>query len=520
LSAIESFVFNSAIGNSEGIIINTSTLTLEKNAFIGTTTLGQGDAGLIQITADNITLKGQSRQGFASNIESEVGDTAVGDSKGIIINTSTLTLDNGGKISTSTFGEGDAGNISIVAEEQISLSDTVFNETLNREIGGIFAFTQTIGNAGNITIDTPQLTISEGAGIEAFTSGEGSAGDITINAPTSIILNTDTRLITESSSTGTAGDININTPLLTIGEDAQLSATATATSTAERAGNINLNINQLNISGELGIFAETQSTPTAGSLTIQPYQTNPNLNIQFTENGFISARTTDIGDGGNIIITAPNNIDIRGQGSITAETSGEGDAGNINIDTQTLTIADGTNITTSTESLGNAGIITLDATESLFLTNQAQISSEVRTGAQGNSQGIIINTPFLTLNNNARISAATQGLGNAGNIDIFNAETITIDNNSLLNVQTDSRGIAGNINLTTDTLTIGKDSELSARSTSNATGRAGNVNIKADFLNITGELGIFAETNGIADAGNLNINPNETLNLAITFFDG
>ncbi len=518
-SNISSQVRGQAEGNSGGIVINTPQLKLENGGAIDASTEAIGNTGLIEINAQEIILTGKSNQGSNSIIGSAVEARGIGNSEGIIINSDSLSLQDGASISASSLSSGNAGDITLNINNSISISGRFFSKVVNRNLGGIEAFTSSTGSAGNITINTPQLTLFDGAGIEAFTSGEGNAGDITINAPESIILNTDTRLITESSSAGTAANININTPLLTIGENAQLSATATPTSTAETAGNINLNVNQLNISGELGIFAETQSTPTAGTLTLQPYQTNPNLNIQFTDNGFISARTTNIGDGGSIFITAPDNIDIRGQGSITAETTGSGDAGNINFNSQTLTIADGTTITTSTESLGNAGIITFNVAESIFLTNQTRISSEVRQSAQGNSQGIIINTPSLTLNDNARISAATEGLGNAGDIDISNAETITIDNNSLLNVQTDSSGIAGNINLTTNTLTIGKDSELSARSTINATGTAGNITINADFLNITGELGIFAETNGIADAGNLNINPNETLNLAITFFD-
>ncbi len=212
-------------GNSGGIIIDTSTLSLTNGGEISASTFGAGDAGAVQVTAsEGITLDGETSDGFPSRILSQVDPDAVGTSGGIVIDTSTLSLTNGGVIDTSTFGEGDAGAVQITATNSVSLSGTSFNEILNREIGGVLAFTLSTGKAGDITIDTPQLTFSEGSGIEAFTQGEGQAGNITINATESLILNSDTKLIVESSDVGTAGDITITTPLLTIGENAQLGA--------------------------------------------------------------------------------------------------------------------------------------------------------------------------------------------------------------------------------------------------------------------------------------------------------
>ena len=608
-SNISSQVNQQAEGNSEGIVINSPILKLENGGFIDASTGGLGNTGLIDIQAREISLTGKSSQWRGSVIGSRVEETGRGKSEGIIINSNVLNLEDGGFISAPSTGNGDAGNIIIDATKSVSISGNFFLETENRNVGGIEAFTTGIGDAGNITINTPQLTISEGAGIEAFTSGEGTAGNITINAPDSIILNSDTKLIVETSDAGTAGNININTPLLTIGENAQLSATATATSTAPTAGNINLNVNQLNISGELGIFAETNSTPTAGSLTIHPYENNPNLNIQFTENGFISARTTNIGNGGSISLTAPENIDISGLGSITAETSGIGNAGNINITTENLTIRDGVEIRANTSSVGDSGNIVLsilnlnldNATIEALTTNQGNpgsiliskgenqanqvniannstISTEIRgegnpetaqpanitinsenlsltasqitasttsnrdagninlnnnqinldngritaiTSGSGKGGNISIpNTQTLNLINNSGIIALTSGAGEAGNLNFNISESVTIDSGSFFNVETEAGGKAGQIIITSPVLTIGDNAELSARSQANATGEAGNITLTTNQLNISGELGIFAETESIGNAGNLIINPlNNNPNLIINFFN-
>jgi filamentous hemagglutinin family protein len=609
-SAIASQVTQTGIGDSDGIMIDTSNLTIENGGLIDSSTFGFGNAGKITLSArENIIIKNEPSKSSTSSVGSTVQATGVGNSGGVIINTPNLTTEDGSLISTSTFGFGNAGDIDINASQQTSISGFIFNEIANSRLGGILAVTTGTGKAGNITINTPQLTISDGAGIEAFTQGEGTAGNITINAPDSIILNSDTKLIVETSDAGTAGNININTPLLTIGENAQLSATATATSTAPTAGNINLNVNQLNISGELGIFAETNSTPTAGSLTIHPYENNPNLNIQFTENGFISARTTNIGDGGSISLTAPENIDISGLGSITAETSGIGNAGNINITTENLTIRDGVEIRANTSSVGDSGNIILsvlnlnidNATIEALTTNQGNpgsilitngenqanqvniannstISTEIRgegnpetaqpanitinsenlslissqitasttsnrdagninlnnnqinldngritaiTSGSGKGGNISIpNTQTLNLINNSGIIALTSGAGEAGNLNFNISESVTIDSGSFFNVETEAGGKAGQIIITSPVLTIGDNAELSARSQANATGEAGNITLTTNQLNISGELGIFAETESIANAGNLIINPlNNNPNLIINFFN-
>ena len=116
------------------------------------------------------------------------------------------------------------------------------------------------GNANEISISTPQLTLRDGAVIAADTTGAGNASSILVQASDFINLGENTRLSVETSSSGTPGDIEVTTPRLSIGQNAQLSATVTAASTnTEGGGNIALNISDLDITGRLGIFAETNS---------------------------------------------------------------------------------------------------------------------------------------------------------------------------------------------------------------------------------------------------------------------
>ncbi|MFM6473071.1 MAG: hypothetical protein ACKPGH_06115, partial [Dolichospermum sp.] len=100
--------------------IDTSTLTLENGGFIDASTSGKGNAGKIEIQAtEGVTVGGA--------LNSRVNDTAVGNSGGITIDTSTLTLENGGFIDASTFGKGDAGNIAIKATQGVNVGGFLFS---------------------------------------------------------------------------------------------------------------------------------------------------------------------------------------------------------------------------------------------------------------------------------------------------------------------------------------------------------------------------------------------------------
>ncbi|MFM6350914.1 MAG: S-layer family protein, partial [Dolichospermum sp.] len=146
---LTSGVFDTGEGNGGGkITINTATLTVENNGgSINTDTHGKGDAGNIAIQA----TQGVNVRGW---ISSDVfNDTAVGNGGSITIDTSTLTLENDGIISTSILGKGDAGNITINATQGVTVGGLLTS--------GVFSTIETIDrNSGcKITINTATLTV-------------------------------------------------------------------------------------------------------------------------------------------------------------------------------------------------------------------------------------------------------------------------------------------------------------------------------------------------------------------------
>ncbi len=465
------------VADAGNIVIDTSTLTLQDAARITAGTNTSGKSGQIDISATNgITLRGGG-----THIAAEAFNT--GDSKGIVINTSSLNLQDGSLITASTHNLGNAGGIDITATDKVSISGTFsynFGGLLTRPIGGIVAFTFNKGNAGDINVNTPNLQIGSGAGMEAFTLGEGNAGSITINSPQLVNIGKDSRLTVETSAAGQPGNINVTTDRLTIGENAQLSATATATSTnLAGGGSINLNANNLNISGKLGIFAETQGQTPAGNLTINPQENNPNLDINFTKNGFISASTTATGDGGNITITAPENLDIQGLGKIAVETSGNGNAGAINITSKNLNLSDGVQISANTNGEGQAGDINLAIAQKTLVTgSNTGILANTTEISQGNSGNINLTTQNLVINNEGVIAVDSKGTGEGGNVTI-STEDLGL-NKGKISAETTS-GNGGNIKLTvTDLLTLNNGSKISTTAGNQETaGNGGNIEISA-----------------------------------------
>ncbi len=86
-----------------------------------------------------------------------------GNAGAITLETVELTLNDGSSIFTSTFAEGNAGNLTVRATESVTLSglDDDGSGSILQTIVGLEA----IGDAGNLTIETAQLTLNDGASI-------------------------------------------------------------------------------------------------------------------------------------------------------------------------------------------------------------------------------------------------------------------------------------------------------------------------------------------------------------------
>ncbi|NJL81740.1 MAG: hypothetical protein HC917_28745, partial [Richelia sp. SM2_1_7] len=239
--------------------------------------------------------------------------------------------------------KGQSGNVNITSNGNLTFNNSSIESDTKGE-----------NPAGNVNITSPGLIIFNNSTIVNDSNSTGDAGSINVSADRGITFtDSNSGIFARTSAEGKAGSITVNTPELTLSDQAQITATATKTATnTEGGGNITLNASKIDLAGIVGVFAETQGESPAGTLTLQPDNNKPNLDLTLALGAKISASTSGSGNGGDLLMSAPEAINISGQGKLAVETTGTGDAGNIEIDTQKLTLSDGVEISASTESSG------------------------------------------------------------------------------------------------------------------------------------------------------------------------
>ncbi|MBW4533388.1 MAG: filamentous hemagglutinin N-terminal domain-containing protein [Pleurocapsa minor HA4230-MV1] len=333
-------------------------------------------------------------------------------------------------------------NINLKASESINLDAGL----LITQVGLRSGLGEQAANAGgDILIEAPQVSISNGSIISAGTLNEGTGGSITIDAPDRVRLSSDKDhnpviISTSTGGTGSGGQIGINTGKLVIEDGSQIQALAgegaggTITVNASESvvlsgqGILRSQDNEGNIaetklasgfsasSGVDGLPVGQQPQGDSGSLMIN----TPQLTIE--QAAQISVSNYGLANAGDIeIATSVLNLDT--QGEIVANTaSGEGGSVNILAD-HLVTLDHGSSISTTAAQDGNGGNITLK-TENLALLNFNRISADA---SRGNGGSVSIDTQGLFIDPSSRITASSEVEQKQGNVAIS-----TLDLNSRL----------------------------------------------------------------------------------------
>ncbi len=515
-----SFIFNEVFGqgNAGNIHINTSSLTLKDGGFINASISGKGNTGAIAITApQGVTLMGENSQGNHSYIANRVLITGEGNSGGITIDTSTLTLENGGTINASTFGQGNGGAINITAADGVTIRGESSLSSTSSVVTAIGLTGK--GNSGGITIDTSTLNVENGGTINASTFGQGNGGAINITATDGVTIrgessrgfstSVSTAAVGEQTEEGNSGDITIDTSTLTVENGGTINASTfgqgnggaiviTAADGVTIRGESSLGISSLVVTA-IGPTGKGNS----GGITID----TSTLTVE--NGGTINASTFGQGNGGAINITAADGVTIRGESSLGISSlvvtaigpTGKGNSGGITIDTSTLTVENGGNITTSTFGQGNAGSIVIRSADGVTIRgeNRRGFSTSVSTmvgqeTAKGNGGDITIDTSTLTVENGGTINASSLGQGNGGAIVITAADGVTIRGESsrgflslvVSAVAQTGKGNSGDITIDTSTLTVENGGNIYV--TTFGQGNGGAINIRAaDGVTIGGK---------------------------------
>ncbi|MDY6803983.1 MAG: filamentous hemagglutinin N-terminal domain-containing protein [Cyanobacteriota bacterium] len=235
-------------------------------------------------------------------------------------------------------------------------------------------------------------------------------------------------------------------------------------------------------------------------------------NLLVAEGGRILNATNGAGNAGSLTVRATDTVELTGTspgGSPSSLLAGvlapnaTGNGGSISIFTSKLRVTDGAQIAIATIGAGDAGSLSVEATESVEIIGTrpdgnpgAVFAGALSPEATGSGGNITISTSKLLIADGARISLATGSLGNAGSlrlqandVEILGTSPDGSDRSGIFaGVGENGRGNGGDVRIVTSRLRIAEGGTLEV--STNSSGNAGELTVEArDFVEISGEPG-------------------------------
>jgi filamentous hemagglutinin family protein len=478
-------VVEGAVGDGGDIEITTGSLSVTNGAQLSASTYGEGKAGSMRIHAsDTVSFDGVSSNGFSSAAFSNVGVGAVGGGGDIEITTNSLEVTNGAQLIATTDGQGKAGSVRIRASDSVSFDGVGSNGLPS--IANSAVQPGAVGDGGGIEITTSSLSVRNGASLIASTSGQGNAGSVKIRATDTVTFDGVGSNGTTSGATssvrpravGDGGDIEITTNSLEVTNGALLIAN---TFGQGNAGSVRISATDTVRfhGGGAGSSVDTGAIGDGGNIEI----TTGSLEVT-NGAGLAGLSTSTFGEGnaGSVRISATDTVRFDGGDAFSAVDSGAvGDGGNIEITTGSLEVSNDAILSATTAGQGNAGSVTIRATDTISFRGGGNVISAVAVGAVGNGGDIEITSSSLSLTD-ALLSSENLGTGTAGDINLSTQQNLEANHSSISAVTLSGNG--GDMRLQVgDTLLMRNDSKISTTAgIASAGGNGGNIDIDADFI--------------------------------------
>lgn len=382
-------------GQGGDIAIQADSIALS-NGVISASTRGGGNAGSILLSANRIDVNGGTPiAGFiASGVyTSTVGSGAAGT---LNVDAGQLQIRGGARISASTKnGAGQGGDLKVNAAASVELTGSgsgLFTEAAKDSL----VHGSVTGNAGNIQVTTPSLTVRDGALISSQTATDGDAGNIVLKVADQVTLTgSESGLFanTAPGSTGKGGSIIVDPKTLLIQNGA---AIAVGSQGSGKGGDIQIEAGTLTLRDRGSISATTASTQ-GGNIALQIHD------FLFLRNHSLISTTAGNnqsgGDGGNIQINAPFIISIANENNDISANAFTGRGGRVDITAQGIfgiqprdRLTPLSDITASSE-FGIAGVVTINTPNvdpSRGLTelpaNLVDASNQIAQGCSANTR--------------------------------------------------------------------------------------------------------------------------------------
>ncbi|NMG09240.1 filamentous hemagglutinin N-terminal domain-containing protein [Brasilonema sp. UFV-L1] len=430
-----------------------------------------------------------------SGILNNVQQQATGNGGNIDINAASFSLTNGAQLQASTFGQGNAGNVTVNAKDAVSLAgNTYIFSTV--EAGGV-------GKGGNIDIKAATLSLKDGAQLQTLTrgasatqpAGRGDAGDVKVNVTGAVDIagrgTFPSKIVSqvETGTQGNGGNITIDSGSFSLRDGAQVDA---STYRQGNAGNVTVNATDaVSLAGNAAIFStvEAGGVGKGGNIDINA------ASLSLTNGAQLQASTVGQGNAGNVTVNAKDAVSLAGEQTAIfsrVEAGGVGNGGNIEINAASFSLTNGAGLTASTFGQGNAGNVTVNAKDAVSLAGNTYIFSTVEAGGVGKGGNIDIKAATLSLKDGAQLQTLTRGAsdplpagrGDAGNVKVTVTGAVDIagEKNGFPSViaslvQTRTEGNGGNITINSGSFSLRDGAELTA--STYGQGDAGTIKINA-----------------------------------------
>ncbi|TAO00344.1 MAG: S-layer family protein [Phormidium sp. SL48-SHIP] len=509
--------------NGPEVRIQAQHVRLRENSALITQRTTPGQGGAITIEArEGITLTGggfdQFNQHLAAmasaglqpnDVITGIFSRAVSGRAGDIrlITDGDLTLQNGSIIDQVLWASALGGDLAIEVARTLDLHESGM---LNLSLAN------SQGVAGDIGIQTENLSLRDGGVIAGVTFGDGNSGQISITANDTIeISNTrvDTFIPTGIFSnsvfgTGTAGDINLVTTHLrgvaggTISSNSGGFLANVLVTEGGLGGNITIEAREsLELIGvsEDGTFGSGISTATLGRFPSGDVIINsPRIMIQ--DGAGFSTETFGPADGGTLSITA-HEIYLSGQSPITGSTSAfnstsgrrdfrsdvTGSGGDIRVRSDRILVSNEAVFDVRSFGPGAAGVLDVTARE-ILLDSGSMFSAQTSSGPGGDIQ---VRSQHLQLDNGSSINT-NAGTADGGNITLDIATLLASGNSDITANALEGRG--GQVRITAEGMfgiafrdSLTEDSDITASSLLGPE-FTGEVSINVPTVNLSGAL--------------------------------
>jgi filamentous hemagglutinin family protein len=366
--------------------------------------------------------------------------------------------------------------------------------------------------AGSMNFQGRNIEVKDGSGALLVNQGSHNSGHLTLHASQSLEMKNPgtygfdhSFLWADNNSTGLGGNLLISAPHILLQDGAIIGArnfkigktgniVVDAASTLEFTGYsptpVSSGLNNFNFGSGLGGDIQVNT----GSLKL-------------SNAGVILNSARGVGNGGNVIVNAAQQIEIVGQPLINLNPSGiivstfrQGNTGQLTISTPKLTLLEGGAVITSTLGRGNGGNAIVNVSQEILVSgvgkgtgtgNPSRIGAkaelvplplqrryELSPFPQGNSGDLVINTPKLTITDRGNVGTSHEGVGNAGDLYI-NSDRILLDSAGSITANTLS-GEGGNLKLQATMIILRHSSNITA--TAGGSGNGGNITINAPII--------------------------------------